>query len=37
VTIGFLYDGAGAAGSTFKNLAKAFQARIDRAKAEGGV
>jgi branched-chain amino acid transport system substrate-binding protein len=37
VTIGFLYDGTGAAASTFKDAAKAFQARIDRANAEGGV
>jgi branched-chain amino acid transport system substrate-binding protein len=37
VKIGFIYDGTGAAASTFKNSADAFQARIDRANAEGGA
>jgi branched-chain amino acid transport system substrate-binding protein len=37
VKIGFIYNGTGAAASSFKNAAKAFQARIDRANAEGGV
>jgi branched-chain amino acid transport system substrate-binding protein len=37
VTIGYIYSGTGLGGSTFKNAGKAFQARIDRQNANGGV
>ena len=37
ITVGYIFSETGVAGSTFKNADKAFQARIDRANAEGGV
>jgi ABC-type branched-subunit amino acid transport system substrate-binding protein len=37
ITVGYIFSETGVAGSTFKNAGKAFQARIDRANAEGGV
>jgi branched-chain amino acid transport system substrate-binding protein len=37
VKIGFIFSETGVAGSTFKNTGKAFQARIDRQNAQGGV
>ena len=37
VKIGYIFSETGVAGSTFKNAGKAFQARIDRANAAGGV
>jgi ABC-type branched-subunit amino acid transport system substrate-binding protein len=37
VKIGYIFSETGVAGSTFKNAGKAFQARIDRANAQGGV
>ena len=37
ITIGYIYSETGVAGSTSKNGGKAFQARIDRQNAEGGV
>jgi ABC-type branched-subunit amino acid transport system substrate-binding protein len=37
VKIGYIFSETGVAGSTFKNAGKAFQARIDRANAEGGI
>ena len=37
IKIGYIFSETGLAGSTFKNAGKAFQARIDRANAEGGV
>ena len=37
ITIGYIFSQTGAAGSTFKNAGKAFQARIDRQNATGGV
>jgi len=37
VKLGYIYSGTGVAGSTGKNAGKAFQARIDRQNAQGGV
>ena len=37
VKVGYIFSETGIAGSTFKNAGDAFQARIDRANAEGGV
>ena len=37
IKIGYIFSETGAASSTFKDAGKAFQARIDRANAEGGV
>jgi branched-chain amino acid transport system substrate-binding protein len=37
VKIGYIFSETGVASSTFRNAGKAFQARIDRANAEGGV
>jgi ABC-type branched-subunit amino acid transport system substrate-binding protein len=37
VKIGYIFSETGLAGSTFKNAGKAFQARIDRENASGGV
>jgi ABC-type branched-subunit amino acid transport system substrate-binding protein len=37
VKVGYIYSGTGVAASSFKGADKAFQARIDRANAAGGV
>jgi branched-chain amino acid transport system substrate-binding protein len=37
ITIGYIYSGTGIAASTTKNAGKAFQARIARQNAQGGV
>jgi len=37
ITVGYIYSGTGVAASTGKNADKAFQARIDRQNASGGV
>jgi branched-chain amino acid transport system substrate-binding protein len=37
VKLGYIFSETGIAGSTFHNAGDAFQARIDRANAEGGV
>ena len=37
ITVGYIYSGTGVAGSTSKNGAKGFQARVDRQNAQGGV
>ena len=37
IKLGYIFSETGIAGSTFKNAGKAFQARINRANAEGGV
>ena len=37
ITIGYVYSGTGVAASTTKNAGKAFEARIDRQNAQGGV
>jgi branched-chain amino acid transport system substrate-binding protein len=37
VKLGYIFSGTGVAGSTGKNAGKAFQARIDRQNAHGGV
>jgi branched-chain amino acid transport system substrate-binding protein len=37
ITIGYIYSATGVAGSTTKNAGKAFEARIDRQNAQGGV
>jgi branched-chain amino acid transport system substrate-binding protein len=37
VTLGYIFSETGVAGSTGKNAGKAFQARIDRQNAHGGV
>jgi branched-chain amino acid transport system substrate-binding protein len=37
VTVGYLYSKGGLAGSTFQHAGEAFQARIDRQNAQGGV
>ncbi len=37
ITLGYIFSETGIAGSTFHNAGDAFQARIDRANAEGGV
>ena len=37
ITVGYIFSETGVAGSTFKNAGEAFQARIDRTNAEGGV
>jgi ABC-type branched-subunit amino acid transport system substrate-binding protein len=37
IKIGYIFSETGVAGSTFKNAGKAFQARIDRQNAAGGV
>lgn len=37
ITVGYIYSGTGVAGSTSKNGGKAFQARVDRQNAHGGV
>jgi len=37
ITVGYIYSGTGAAGSTFKNAGTACQARVKRQNASGGV
>jgi len=37
ITVGYLYSRGGIAGSTFQRAGDAFQARIDRENAKGGV
>jgi branched-chain amino acid transport system substrate-binding protein len=37
IKLGYIFSETGIAGSTFHNAGSAFQARIDRANAEGGV
>ncbi len=37
ITVGYIYSGTGAAGSTFKNAGKACEARVKRQNANGGV
>lgn len=37
VTLGYIFNETGVAGSTFKNAGKACQARVDRQNANGGV
>ena len=37
IKVGYIFSETGVAGSTFKNAGTAFQARIDRENAQGGV
>jgi branched-chain amino acid transport system substrate-binding protein len=37
ITVGYIFSGTGAAGSTFKNAGKSCEARVKRENANGGV